>query len=561
MKKKFFGFLTAILTLGVLGGTAFVAASDNIQKEDAAYAATIGASTKLYLKPNSNWRTDGARFAAYFFGNGEAWVSMVDSDADGIYEVTSPTKSYTNVIFCRMKGSATANNWDNKMNQTSDLTYDGTNNLYTVKEGTWDKGGGSWSGFRIPSLDAGEDIEMYVDATRKLEPSVNYVDNPNYTYENTNDECVSVDDEGNIKALAVGSATITVNETTNNLSDTITVTVKSLDNKRIIYLENGWYTNYFYAWDSNGNNKPWPGQIMDYDPTNMRHYIILDSNYTWTNCIFNDGSSSQTADLTMPDINNKNETYDRNNGGKWVDRMYEGVQTFYIDFDKWSGEEAVPAIAFKSIFNEMLVLGEKVDGSTVYKFTSPSSMNSYSLILARLSESTPSWDVRLNQSNTILASDSSDTNCFISTGFDNKNLIAELPSLTYTTSRLTYSNVEAWANLINNQCTGVTQNEMDDTAWSKAKTTYNDLTSGEKILVNTALADEFGSKLQHALATYYHLVTERKFEDFANRVDGSSSTRGLMFNDNNEILLIVIISLGIITTAALFFYRKKRAQA
>lgn len=99
----------------------------------------------LYLKPNSNWEMDNARFAAYFFGNGETWVSMTDSDSDGIYEVEAPA-GYPNVIFCRMNPSAAANNWNNKWNQSNDLTVpkDGTN-LYTVADGTWDKGGGTWS--------------------------------------------------------------------------------------------------------------------------------------------------------------------------------------------------------------------------------------------------------------------------------------------------------------------------------------------------------------------------------------------------------------------------------
>jgi hypothetical protein len=102
----------------------------------------------LYLKPNSNWKVDNARFAAYFFGNGEKWVSMTDDDKDGIYEVFIPEGfDYgCNIIFCRMNPGTTANNWNNKWNQTSDLKAptDGKN-LYTVKDGTWDKGGGEWS--------------------------------------------------------------------------------------------------------------------------------------------------------------------------------------------------------------------------------------------------------------------------------------------------------------------------------------------------------------------------------------------------------------------------------
>lgn len=103
----------------------------------------------VYLKPNSNWTQSNARFAAYFWGGtvGEKWVSMT-AVGDGTYSVNLP-EGYDygcNVIFCRMNPSTTGNNWNNKWNQTSDLkTPTDGKNLYTVKAGTWDKGGGTWS--------------------------------------------------------------------------------------------------------------------------------------------------------------------------------------------------------------------------------------------------------------------------------------------------------------------------------------------------------------------------------------------------------------------------------
>jgi hypothetical protein len=103
----------------------------------------------VYLKPNNNWKADNARFAAYFFGGttGEKWVSMT-AVGDGTYECHLP-EGYElgcNIIFCRMNPSTTGNNWNNKWNQTSDLkTPTDGRNLYTVAEGTWDKGSGSWS--------------------------------------------------------------------------------------------------------------------------------------------------------------------------------------------------------------------------------------------------------------------------------------------------------------------------------------------------------------------------------------------------------------------------------
>ena len=108
----------------------------------AIFAAT---PTKLYLKPNSNWTQANARFAAYFFGNGEKWVSMTDPDGDGLYEVDVPS-GFSKVIFCRMNPSTSANNWNNKWNQTGDLTIPTNgNNCFTVKAGTWDGATTSWS--------------------------------------------------------------------------------------------------------------------------------------------------------------------------------------------------------------------------------------------------------------------------------------------------------------------------------------------------------------------------------------------------------------------------------
>lgn len=106
---------------------------------------TTEADPYIYLKPNSNWVKDNARFAVYTWDSESVWYDMKDSDSDGIYEVLK-TNLKSNVIFCRMNPGSTANDWNNKWNQTSDLTLptDG-NNLYTVKDGTWDNGGGTWS--------------------------------------------------------------------------------------------------------------------------------------------------------------------------------------------------------------------------------------------------------------------------------------------------------------------------------------------------------------------------------------------------------------------------------
>lgn len=101
----------------------------------------------VYLKVDPQWKSDGARFAAYFWGgSGEKWESMTEvSGQENMYTCAIPS-GRTSVIFCRMNGGTTANNWNNKWDQTLDLKVptDGKN-LYTVKDGTWSKGGGTWS--------------------------------------------------------------------------------------------------------------------------------------------------------------------------------------------------------------------------------------------------------------------------------------------------------------------------------------------------------------------------------------------------------------------------------
>ena len=101
----------------------------------------------LYLKPNSNWKQASAKFAAYFFTknvSGEYWQWMMKLDSNH-YGCLIPG-TYKNVIFCRMNSSATNMNWDNKWNQTGDLTIPTNgNNLFTQPSGNWDGATTSWS--------------------------------------------------------------------------------------------------------------------------------------------------------------------------------------------------------------------------------------------------------------------------------------------------------------------------------------------------------------------------------------------------------------------------------
>lgn len=105
----------------------------------------------VYLKPNSNWTQAGARFAIYFYGNGDTWVSMTKVEGTNYYGVKISdiiSKGYTGMIFCRMNPGNAANNWNNKWNQSGDLDvsdFTSGKNCFTVASGSWDGATTTWS--------------------------------------------------------------------------------------------------------------------------------------------------------------------------------------------------------------------------------------------------------------------------------------------------------------------------------------------------------------------------------------------------------------------------------
>lgn len=101
----------------------------------------------VYLRPTDIWATAGARFAAYYWGDKDNhWVDLtLASDCEAVYTAQIPA-SYSNIIFCRMDGTTTVNDWSNKWNQTEDLTVQ-NNKVYEItaigENGA--KSTGSWS--------------------------------------------------------------------------------------------------------------------------------------------------------------------------------------------------------------------------------------------------------------------------------------------------------------------------------------------------------------------------------------------------------------------------------
>ncbi|NCC99317.1 MAG: hypothetical protein EOL95_06380, partial [Bacteroidia bacterium] len=138
-------------------------------------AADIVEGTKLYLNPEAWNEYDSSetdRFALFFYISGTSTGAFMDmtlvSGSTDTYEVTSPLGNYTNVIFCRMDGSTTANTWGNVLNQTEDLTYDGSNNIYNITGFQMDGWGikrsiGTWSSYTPLSVSSDPCVIYTID--------------------------------------------------------------------------------------------------------------------------------------------------------------------------------------------------------------------------------------------------------------------------------------------------------------------------------------------------------------------------------------------------------------
>lgn len=173
----------------VVSSFSVLAATTNVEKT----GADIASGDTLYLKPNSYWLRDNAKFGMYVYGNGKTdqWVIMNDDDGDDYYSASVPSGGpYANVIFCRLNSSTTATSGtgfpSTKWNQTDNLIREDGKNCYAVKEDTWDKGGGTWSTYsetkEVASnvalssdggsgLNAGDSITLTVTATTDITTS------------------------------------------------------------------------------------------------------------------------------------------------------------------------------------------------------------------------------------------------------------------------------------------------------------------------------------------------------------------------------------------------------
>lgn len=90
----------------------------------------------LYFTPNANWETDNARFAAYFFGNGEKWVDLEVYTPTGS-EPVEPTALATPVVTAVAKENTVTLTWEAVENAASYSITVGTEMPVVTEETTY----------------------------------------------------------------------------------------------------------------------------------------------------------------------------------------------------------------------------------------------------------------------------------------------------------------------------------------------------------------------------------------------------------------------------------------
>lgn len=109
-------------------------------------SASAAETTKtIYFAVSANWEEANARFVAYCWADGvEGTFTSMTEVEDGIYSAEIADNN-TSVIFVRMNPETTENNWENKWNQTADLSIPADKNCFSINEGEWDGANGTWS--------------------------------------------------------------------------------------------------------------------------------------------------------------------------------------------------------------------------------------------------------------------------------------------------------------------------------------------------------------------------------------------------------------------------------
>lgn len=135
-------------TFSQLGSSQFAKAKYDLMEYHIFLSAGVGTDyyiytncvKRYYLVPTSTW-TDpeyendtNYRFAVYYRVNGAtSWYSMLYEEGVYYADLTFPAPGNMDLlIFCKMWGDNPTNGWEQRRNQTGDLTWQPENNQYTI---------------------------------------------------------------------------------------------------------------------------------------------------------------------------------------------------------------------------------------------------------------------------------------------------------------------------------------------------------------------------------------------------------------------------------------------
>ncbi len=111
----------------------------------------------LYLKPNSNWKSNSPVFKAHLWNSTSNTTVTMSKRTDDTWGINVPSGNWTNVQFMRVDPSNDNNVW----NRTADLAYQ-NGQVFSISSGQWDSATGSWDPWQ-KSVWAGETLTRLQD--------------------------------------------------------------------------------------------------------------------------------------------------------------------------------------------------------------------------------------------------------------------------------------------------------------------------------------------------------------------------------------------------------------
>ena len=235
-------------------------------------------ATTVYLKPNSNWESANARFAIYYWGTNDqnGWVDMAESGCNREYFKGEIPFGSLGFNFVRMNPNTSANNWDNKWDQTGDLNIPSDNqNCFTITDDNWDDvnvniAEGNWkhATFTVTLEKTAygkyaielNGLKYYSSQTEDaviknvpLESTLKLVSAESFNTAYNNNMCIQAHDGADFEAIAIdanhticGNTIIKENFTT-RAAHTVYLRVSTSDNEINTNWNQGGHYNYIYS--------------------------------------------------------------------------------------------------------------------------------------------------------------------------------------------------------------------------------------------------------------------------------------------------------------------------